>query len=177
MTDIRYKFAAQKALAAIHWMIQQSPRIDLHKMLKAVYFADKAHLNKYGRPIFGARYRAMRFGPVPIEIYEMAKCEPLWLAELGVDQFPWELSSYRLKLTGNSAPDMSVLSETDMEELVAGLKLSCSLTFDARTAATHGEDWQKANLGAMRYEDMLDNSPDREARVNYLRESAATLRL
>jgi hypothetical protein len=177
MDFIRYKFASQKALAAIHWMIQQTPRLDLHTMLKAVYFADKTHLNKYGKPIFGARYRAMRFGPVPIEIYEMAKCEPLWLAELHKEQFPWSLISFRLILTDNSAPDLAVLSDTDREELEAGLKLSGSMTFDARTAATHGPDWQKANLGLMRYEDMLTEAADKEQRVAYLRESASTLRL
>lgn len=177
MTMVRYKFAPQKARAAIHWMLQQRPNIDLHTLLKAVYFADKAHLNKFGRPIFGASYRAMKFGPVPVEVYEMAKSEPLWLAELGVDQFPWQLHGYRLALTRNDNPDLSVLSETDMDELAPGLEKSASLTFSARTDATHGPDWQLAQLGWMRYEDMLDDTPDKNHKIAYLRETARTLRL
>ena len=51
---IRFKFSAPKAMAAVHWMVNEAPRVDLHTVLKTCYFADKAHLNKHGRPIFGA---------------------------------------------------------------------------------------------------------------------------
>ena len=93
---IRFRFAARKALAVLHRMVEEQEGIDLHAALKACYFADKDHLNRHGRPVFGANYRAMRFGPVPLEIYEMAKGEPIWLAELGLDRLPWELRGYRL---------------------------------------------------------------------------------
>lgn len=171
---IAFRFSPEKARAAIQWMIAESPRIDLHTLLKACYFADKAHLNKYGRPVFGATYRAMRFGPVPLEIYEMAKCEPYWLAEMRIEEYPWRLEGFRLRLTGND-PDLSALSETDREELNAGLQLSKSMTFTERTAATHGRDWRGANLGPMKYEDMFDD-PDDE-RIPDLRQSAAFIRL
>lgn len=177
MTMVRYKFAPAKARAAIHWMLRQQQNIDLHTLLKAVYFADKGHLNKFGRPIFGARYRAMKFGPVPVEIYEMAKSEPMWLAELGAEKFPWDLHGYHLVLTGNDDPDLSVLSQTDLDELKSGLERSASLNFNARTEATHGRDWQAAELGWMRYEDMLDETADKEDRISYLRDSAKTMRL
>ena len=98
---IRFKFAAQKAYAAIHWMVSQNYEIDLHTSLKACYFADRSHLNERFRPIFGATYRAMKFGPVPLEIYEMMKGEALWKAELSIGQFPWELSGYRLRNAAN----------------------------------------------------------------------------
>ena len=71
--QIRFKFAARKALAAIWSMVAERSTLDLHQALKACYFADKKHLNDFGRPVFGAVYQAMRFGPVPLEIYEMAK--------------------------------------------------------------------------------------------------------
>ncbi len=38
---IRFKFAADKARAAIHWMAREHNGIDLHAALKACYFADK----------------------------------------------------------------------------------------------------------------------------------------
>jgi len=62
MGNIRFKFSAQKARAALHWMLAKAGDIDLHAALKACYFADKAHLNKFHRPIFGATYKAMKFG-------------------------------------------------------------------------------------------------------------------
>jgi hypothetical protein len=175
--SIRFKFAARKAFDAIHWMVSEYHDIDLHAALKACYFADKSHLNEHARPIFGATYRAMRFGPVPLEIYEMMKGEALWKAELGTDIFPWELSGYRLRSLANehSAPDS--LSESDIEHLKRGAEQSMKMDFNARTAATHGPDWQRAELGIMRYEDMIDDGPDKDAVIEYLRENARFIKL
>lgn len=146
-------------------------------MLKGCYFADKQHLNTENQPVFGATYRAMRFGPVPLEIYEMAKGEALWLAETGRTAFPWRLDGYNLSIVGNDTPDMSVLSVSDREALLSGFALSSSMTFTERTAATHGADWQAADFGIMKYEDMLDPTPDKDERIAYLEQVASYLRL
>ena len=177
MKRIRFKFAPKKALAAVHRMVGRSPGVDLHTMLKACYFADKAHLNAFDRPVFGATYRAMKFGPVPLEIYEMAKGEAYWLAEIGAEQYPWALRGFKLRLEGNEAPDTSVLSESDITALDEAFRQSSSMTFDERTEATHGPDWQAARLGVMAYEDMIVDSPSKAERVAYLREAAPFIRL
>jgi hypothetical protein len=176
-TPIRFKFSPAKTLAAIQWMLERRQAIDLHTVLKTCYFADRQHLNEHGRPIFGATYRAMRFGPVPLEIYEMAKGEAIWLAELGEDAYPWRLDGFWVRRVANEGPNLDVLSESDLEALEHGFELSCSMNFTERTAATHGPDWQAASLGRMRYEDMLDDTPDKAERIAYLREAAPRMRL
>lgn len=177
MRAISFKFSAEKSWAAIQWMLRQSQGLDLHTLLKACYFADKKHLNDHGRPIFGARYRAMKFGPVPVEIYEMAKGEPMWLAELSIDRYPWRLEGFRLRQLGNDDPDLDVLSDSDMDALRHGLEMSCSMTFSERTAATHGPDWQRAELGYMKYEDMIEETAAKAELVSHLREAARFIRL
>lgn len=177
MAVIRFKFAPAKARAAVHWMVQQSTGVDLHAVLKACYFADKKHLNEHRRPIFGATYRAMKFGPVPIEIYDMAKGEAYWLAELKSTRYPWSLDGYRLFVHDNTNPDLSVLSISDMEAINFGFAESMKMTFDERTAATHGPDWQAAKLGLMKYEDMISDSPSKAELVAYLKETAPYTRL
>jgi len=178
MAAIRFKFSAPKAFAAITWMVRQQGRIDLHSLLKACYFADKRHLNEHGRPVFGARYRAMPWGPVPLEIYEMAKGEAIWLAELEMETLPWTLDGYHLVWQqGANGPDLDQLSRTDREALEWGLRHSLSMDFGARTAATHGPDWQAANLGMMKYEDMVEDSPRKAEVVAYLREAAKVMKL
>ena len=174
---IRFKFAPEKAKEAVSWMLTRANRLDLHTILKSFYFADKEHLNKYGRPIFGAVYRAMKFGPVPLEVYEMLKGDPIWLAELDVESLPWRLIGYSVNLEGNDHEDRNVFSETDFQCLQDGYSKSSSMSFNARTAATHGPDWQKANLGLMRYEDMLEDTPDKDEIIARLRESAPFMRL
>lgn len=177
MKVARYRFSPAKALAALHFMVRERDGVDLHAALKTCYFADKEHLNKYGRPVFGATYRAMTYGPVPLEIYEMAKGEALWLAELDRQSYPWRLEGFRLRLSDNGYIDDARLSPSDWECLRAGFDKSLGMSFDARTAATHGPDWQKANLGIMKYEDMLDDTPDREGRIEEIQETAAYVRL
>ena len=174
---IIFKFSADKGRAAIHWMVSQKHDLDLHAGLKACYFADKAHLNEYGRPIFGATYKAMKFGPVPLEIYEMMKGEAIWLIESGTMSFPWQLSGHRLVSTDNSQADLSPLSETDRAHLTRGLELSMDMSFSERTAATHGSDWQKARLGMIRYEDMIEEGPKKAALIEYLEANSRFMRL
>lgn len=177
MKFIRFKFSAAKALAAIQEMLRENGPLDLHTILKACYFADKEHLNRFGRPVFGATYRAMKFGPVPLEIYEMLKEEPLWLAEIGIDSFPWKVEGYRVSLQQIKGSNEALLSESDIDCLSAGIKKSLSMNFSERTLATHGPDWQAAQLGIMQYEDMIDESPEKAERVAYLREAGPLIRI
>jgi hypothetical protein len=121
----------------------------------------------------------MKFGPVPLEIYEMAKGDPMWLSEMEAARYPWEIrEGHRLVLSDNESPDLSVLSTTDMEALQSAFDKSVNMSFTARTAATHGADWQAADLGIMQYEDMFDpDAEDRDERIAYLREAGRHLRL
>ena len=174
---ITFKFAPEKALSAIVWMLERSTPLDLHTILKTCYFADKDHLNKHGRPIFGATYRAMKFGPVPLEIYEMTKGEPLWLPELEIGEYPWRMDGHHLCRLQNAPVDTVHLSKSDSIALKAAFERSSKMTFNERTAATHGRDWQAARLGTMRYEDMLNETPSKDELVAYLRETGPFLKL
>lgn len=174
---ITFKFSAEKALAAVHWMVIQDLHVDLHAALKTCYFADKSHLNENGRPIFGATYRAMKFGPVPIEIYEIIKGEALWKAELARETFPWELSGYRLRRISNHEPDLDVFSDSDFEHLQRAFERSTAMSFDERTEATHGPDWQNAKLGIMQYEDMLDAGARSDRILEHLAANSRYMRL
>ncbi len=166
---IRFRFAARKALQAVDWMLSRHRSLDLHAILKACYFADKEHLNRHGRPIFGASYRAMRYGPVPVEIYELLKGEPLRIREAGVERLPWRLEGYHVRRRSNREPELSALSASDRECLERALARSVAMTFDERTAATHGPDWQKARMGWIDYRDMVDeDNPLRAAIIEEL---------
>jgi hypothetical protein len=177
MSVIRFKFAPEKAVAAIHWMVSQRSDVDLHAALKSCYFADVEMLNRHFRPIFGATYQAMAYGPVPLEIYELIKGEPLRMAEAGLEALPWTLAGRSLRLVGNGDVDLSSLSIADRDALKSGFEKSVAMTFTERTAATHGADWQKANLGTMRYEDMIRESEQKAGAVAYLQETGRFLKL
>lgn len=157
-------------------MLGASGQLDLHTLLKACYFADKEHLNEHGRPVFGATYKAMRYGPVPLEVYEMAKCEPYWLPELNCHSYPWRLDGHIVRLATNEDIER-VLSDSDIAAIDAGLTTSRSMTFNERTAATHGPDWQSAQLGKMKYEDMIVDGASKADTVRYLEQTGRYMKL
>ena len=119
----------------------------------------------------------MKFGPIPVEIYEMAKGEALWLAELGRERYPWELRGYHVSLHDNEKPNLEALSPSDMDALRNGFLKSLGMNFNERTAATHGPDWQAAELGYMKYEDMIDKSSQKSDIVAYLKENSQRIRI
>lgn len=62
---IHLHFDYQKATQALVFFIKkEGGRLNKMKALKLVYFADRYHLRKYGRPITNDEYFAMPYGPV-----------------------------------------------------------------------------------------------------------------
>src|SRR4029079_17679981 len=70
---IRFSFNEKKALEALVLVANEWPGITAFYASKAVFLADKNHLNKFGRPVVGDRYIAMDNGPVPSVIYDWFK--------------------------------------------------------------------------------------------------------
>lgn len=65
-------FDAKKAVAAIVLLVQETQAM-MYSVMKMLYLADKAHLEKHGRFITGDRYVAMQQGPVPSRAYDLVK--------------------------------------------------------------------------------------------------------
>lgn len=110
-------------------------------LLKALFYADKAHLNKYGRPITFDHYYALPDGPVPSLSYDVLKKSPGAMDFTGIDRQLWDTT----KVEGNKSRfhnavrDASddVLSESDLEELTAAFEHVRHLTFKGIWTETH----------------------------------------
>jgi len=170
---IKFRFKPRKALEAIEWMLASAGvPVDFHTILKTAYFADKRMLNEHGRPIFGANYRAMNYGPVPVEIYEMLKCEAYWLSELEREDYPWKREGgYRVERPRGRNHDVTTdsLAPAEMRILAEEFERSRRMTFNHRTRETHGLDWVEGTRRQderMAYEDMID--PDRPDRADLI---------
>src|SRR5258706_5031900 len=66
MSELHFKFSLTKFIQAIVFL-SRSGVSDLTKLkaAKLLYFADKEHLLRYGRPIIGDVYYALNLGPLP----------------------------------------------------------------------------------------------------------------
>jgi hypothetical protein len=174
---IQFRFNPRKASQAIQWMLATATdAVDFHTILKTIYFADKRMLNEHGRPIFGANYRAMNYGPVPLEVYEMLKCEPYWLTELAQDDYPWLREGYRVRLipNHNQLPEPDDIAPAEMDTIREAFEQCREMTFNQRTRETHGMDWVEGTRRPgerMAYEDMI--APDRPDRNDLIEDLEA----
>lgn len=110
----KFIFEEDKALNTLLYILQKVD--NLYNIMKVFYFADKNHLSKYGRFIFGETYCAMEKGQVPSNIYDMIK----FVRGDGQRKFDEEIKQYfhienRNKVKGDKAPDLEFLSKSDIE--------------------------------------------------------------
>ena len=62
---VRLKFEKEKFVSSVAFLAAHIENLDKLKAAKLLYFADKYHLLKYGRPIMGDVYYRLDYGPVP----------------------------------------------------------------------------------------------------------------
>lgn len=163
-------FDKDVALNAVLYIIERmGGSVDIHKIFKTLFFADREHLSKYGRTITGDVYIAMSYGPVP------SKTDDIFKAVRGDSFFPaGELRSY-FHFTNNyivrndKDPDLDYLSKSDIMCLDNAIARCRDLTFAQLTALSHGLAWQgTARDREMSFSDILREEGDTEGYIDYI---------
>jgi uncharacterized phage-associated protein len=123
---------------------QRAIKITQYTILKTFFLADRAHLNKYGRPITFDNYSAMKDGPVANFVYDVLKHSPGALAALGLKAPLWkkigapEVSPKAFAYTKPARKhDHEVLSESDTDALSKALTVVSALSFTQIRKLTH----------------------------------------
>ncbi len=125
--EIRFRFNAEKFANAVSYFASKSlPELSKLKIVKLLYFADKLHLQRYGRPITGDQYYKIDLGPIPsrskgIMDHAENRAARLFHLDPGVRLL---LSSVELDTSGKhpiyharTEPDLDVFSDSDIEVL------------------------------------------------------------
>ncbi len=134
-----FVFKAEKSVEAILYIAQNVKQPTFHRISKIMYFADKVHLEKYGRFICGDSYMAMKHGPVPsgaYDILKVARGDGFNNAFIVVDNF---------KVKPLRAAYVDYFSESDLECLDESIKQYGHLSFDQLTRLSYDTAWQTAN--------------------------------
>src|ERR1017187_2521609 len=140
----RWPFAldTDKAVEAALYVAARIPNPTLHSISKVLFHADKSHISRYGRPISGDRYVAMKHGPVPSATYDILK------TLRGDSTFPLpQRARDALSVEGYTVrvmrpADESVLSQSDIECLAESASENGAKSFSHLTAQSHGPAWQ-----------------------------------
>jgi len=134
-----------KVVEAVVFVADRIPEPTLHSVSEVLFHADKMHLSRYGRPISGDRYIAMRHGPVPSAAYDILK------ALRGDSSFPLPerargaLGVENYAVLALRAADEKVLSASEMECLAASAAEHGAKSFAQRRAESHGPAWHAAD--------------------------------
>ena len=114
-----FSFSHRKATQALNFFARKAGRsVNKMKALKLVYFADRYHLRKYGRPVVGDEYVAMNYGPVASGTKDVAEMSDFLGEEEGRYARKFiEPSESGLAYSSVADVDEKVFSESDREAL------------------------------------------------------------
>jgi uncharacterized phage-associated protein len=157
---IRFKFDLDKLIAGIGYFASTGiPNLSKLKVCKLLYYADKEHLLKYGRPVIGDVYYHLDNGPVPSKsldiMNEVINRDKVYLKSgeisnqekftqfLKVHKPAWSRHPvFQLK----KEPDLGCLSESENEALAVALKKYGALKPGELIDRTHQEaPWRQSS--------------------------------
>lgn len=138
--------AHRKATQALNYFARQSPDgcVNKLKALKLLFFADRYHLRKYGRPVSECEYFAMAHGPVASEAKHIAEdgARLASAARSYTRKFIRKRGGYDCASVANI--DKAVLSATDLEALEFAWKYFGEFSkYQLRNITHHYPEWKK----------------------------------
>ncbi len=171
---VRYIPSVEKALEVILWLAEKQPGIDVYHVVKSTFYADKFHINKYGRPVIGDHYRAAWWGPLPCVVYGLLCFRPMEILALGGNgKLPFRVEEGTFGVYGDRGPNAKRLSPSDAEALQHGWSQVHGKTFDELVLKTHNDPaYQNAIGGNMDYRDFISGGSNIKKKIEYLEEVA-----
>ena len=169
-------FNLEKSLQAVLYVANRLQRRDFHKIFKILFFADREHLSKYGRPITGDTYIAMKDGPVP------SKIDDIFKAVRGDSFFASNAAQYTKLFSVHDwyfidpkvDANLDYLSQSDIEELDASLAEYGHLTWDEIREKSHDFAWRATPKDRpIDIADIMREKGEDEEYISYISEDIA----
>jgi uncharacterized phage-associated protein len=140
---------ASRILAAISYVIDEARKrnqpVTQYDIVKTLFLADRASLNRFGRPITFDNYVAMKDGPVPSTSYNFLKSDEKTLKRYKI-RVPWssepapqEGAKARVFLIPAESVELGALSPSDIDELGNALTVVKTLGFTQVRKLTHDD--------------------------------------
>lgn len=156
-----FKLNKSKAIESLLFVSRRLEVADKHKVSKILYYADKAHLEKYGRLITGDQYTKMEYGPVPSWVYDLIKENAITPELLEVQGFT--IRPLRVERREE-------LSESDIECLLESIEEHGHKDFSQLKKESHDATWHSGTMNEkFSRTDFLQTFPDKEEIEDYLK--------
>lgn len=141
-------YDSKKITELVLFILGKTGGVDFYHAFKILYFAEMKHLAKWGSGIVPDEFCALKYGPVPTQLYDAVK-------ELNHPRMilSEELSEV-IQFAGEDAPNvllpkreanLKYLSKSEIEALEQSIEENESLTFGQLMRKSHDEAWEEAN--------------------------------
>lgn len=177
--SLKFTFNEDKALSALCFVATVKSGLSPLFVSKIFFFAEKCHVNRYGRPILGDTFIAMPRGPVPSTIKNYIDENWNWVGRpINFDEaikLSW-VNGLKTLCIGEKPVPQDFLSDTDKECLLEAIDYCKDKTATELSDVTHFEkSWLNAiENRPMDYEDFVDDeNPYKQDIIESMRESAA----
>jgi uncharacterized phage-associated protein len=144
-SDIKFRVNADKVLEALVYIAERKPGIDFFHVCKILFFAEKLHLNTYGRPILGDAYFALDQGPVPSLAYKMIKRDEIRLfgeilenISLSIECEKSKTDNY-LRIVAKRSPNNDLFSDSDIECLDNAIMTYADMDYEQLYTIAHAD--------------------------------------
>ncbi len=168
---IRFKYDIEKFVACLSFLASNIKNLDKLKAAKLLYYVDKYHLIRHGRPILGDVYYRLDYGPVPSKSLDVMNeaISPVKFRDLPQENL--ELLSRYIKVNEERRHpvfetkrehEFDVLSESEKEALQETVKKYGHHSGSDLIKLTHNEaSWLKSEKnGEIDYRLFFDNAKD-----------------
>lgn len=142
-----FVYDPEKLEAAILFFIERANNGHLGKtkLMKLLYYADFDHMERYGEPITGARYRKCDQGPVPCEALDILQNMEVQ-GKIRVEQHDRGLY-VQFRYQSMSKPNLELFSDSEMATLEQVVDRWGHEPLSRIVAATHAEaPWLSVRL-------------------------------
>lgn len=170
---LKVRFDSEKALEAILYVASKAPIPDIYHVGKILYYADRYHLELFGRLITGDHYNAMKDGPVASNTYDIIKIargDGVYVPN-GCDteavKAAFKVSG--MKLLPSRQADEDYLSESDLECIDKAIGVLGNMSFGDIRKMSHDGAWESADAnGEMPLESIVDQLNNSELILDYI---------
>lgn len=156
------EFDYKKAVQAINFFAKkEGGRIDKIRAIKLIYFADRFHLRKYGRPVVNDTYWAMPYGPVGSTLKDIAEMSHFLAEEELRYASEYVKQGDGFSLVSEKDIDDEVFSDSDLEALeFSHDNFGDKKTFNLVDITHKYPEW-------MKFETALDNRETTREQMSY----------
>lgn len=162
------------------YILNKTKGLDYYHVFKVIYFANVAHLAKYGSLMVSDDFCALPDGPVPSILYNCVKgerfCDKDLQSMLDESVSKGKDDAYYM-LEAKREADEEYLSKADIEVLDESISENAYLPYGELRAKSHGEEWKRAfeqhGLKVMDVIGMAKDGMASDSMIAYIKENLA----